>query len=45
MEDERAHNILEKKHPYDNFNKDVGSVDAFVSNFSRLGENEIFNYQ
>lgn len=39
MKDERTHGILEKKHPYENFNKEVSSESSFVFNFSRLEEN------
>ena len=45
MKDERVQNILEKKHPYENFNKEVGSMGAFVSNFSTLEENVIPSFQ
>ena len=45
MKDERAQNISEKKHPYENFNKEVGSVGPFVTKFSELQDNVISNFQ
>ena len=45
MKDERAQKYLEKKHPYENFNKEVGSVDQFVTRFFRLQDNVISIFQ
>ena len=45
MKDERAQKYLEKKYPYENFNKLVGSVDPFVTRFSRLQDNVISSFQ
>lgn len=45
MKDERVQNILEKKHPYENFNEEVGSMGPFVSNFSTSEENVIPSFQ
>ena len=45
MKDERTHDIFEKKHSYENFNKEVSSESSFVCNFSRLEENVNFNFQ
>ena len=45
MKDERVQNILENKHPYENFNKEVGSVGPFVTKFSELQGNVICNFQ
>ena len=43
--DERAHKNLEKKHHYDNFNNNVGLVDAFFIKLSRLPDKTISSFQ
>ena len=45
MKNERAQESLEKKHPYDNLNKQVGSVDPFITNFFRLQDEETSSFQ
>ena len=42
MYDERAKENLEKKHRYENFNKQVGSVDPFGTKFIRVQINFLF---
>ena len=44
MKDEKVQNISEKKHPYENFNKEVGSRGPFVTKFSELQDNVISNF-
>ena len=44
MKGEKPQNISEKKHPYENFNKEVGSGVPFVTKFSELQDNVISNF-
>ena len=44
MMDEKGQKNLEKKHPYENFNKQVGSICGFFVNFSRLHEKAISSF-
>lgn len=44
MKDEKVQNISEKKHPYENFNKEVGSGGQFVTKFSELQDIVISNF-
>ena len=45
MKDEKAQNVLEKKHNYENFNKPVRSVDPFFTTFTRFLDNVISSFQ
>ena len=42
MKDERAQENLEKRHPYENFNKQVVSVDPFGTKSFRVQGNFLF---